>query len=154
LASLIITASSTGPTLALNPILTNQIDGKSAQTIEYSIERPTSTASGAIYDKIIEASAKYGIDTDNALRIAHCESNFRQYNEDGNVLHGKVNPADSGIFQINEKWHLEASQTLDLDIHTTKGNIEYAMRLLKKEGNRHWNWSKPCWGGDGPVKNV
>lgn len=148
MASLIITASSTsGPALALNPIIADQFEKPQvAQT--YSVKRPTSTASAEIYDQIVERSVKYGIHTDTALRIANCESNLRQYTENGEILHGKQNPADAGVFQINEKWHLSQSQALDLDIHTTKGNIEYAMWLMKKEGNRHWNWSKPCWGKD------
>lgn len=152
MASLIITATSTGPTLAINPLIASR-DSQVAP-VEYSVERPTSTASNVIYDKIVAASTKYGIDADTALRIARCESNFRQYNEDGTVLHGKVNPADSGIFQINEKWHLEQSENLDLNIHTTTGNIEYAMWLMKKEGIKHWKWSKPCWGGEQELKTV
>ena len=123
-------------------------------TKTYSVDRPTSEAGGKVYDKIIEASTKYGIHTDTALRIAYCESHINQYNTDGNVLHGKKNPADVGIFQINKKWHLKQSLSLGLDIYTTDGNIEYAMQLMKKEGNKHWKWSKPCWGEDGKVKNA
>lgn len=142
MASLIITASSTtGPALALNPLMTAN------QTIAptYSVERPVSQASNAVYDEIIDLSAKYDLNTDIALRIANCESNLRQYNSEGKILRGKVNPADAGVFQINEKYHLERSETLDLDIHKTHDNIEYAMWLMKKEGTRHWNSSKPCW---------
>jgi hypothetical protein len=92
-------------------------------------------------------SAKYGIHADTALKIAKCESEFHQYNSsNGEVYRGEVNPADVGVFQINEKYHLERSESLGLDIHKTHDNIEYAMWLMKKEGNRHWNWSKPCWG--------
>ncbi len=155
MASLIITASSTGPALAINPLVTSKINGQEVAQVEtYSIERPTSTASGAIYDKIVASSAKYGIHTDTALRIAKCESDFAQYDNAGEVKRGKVNPQDVGVFQINEKWHLDQSQAEGLDIHTTAGNIEYAMQLMKKEGNRHWNWSKPCWGAEGPVKKA
>lgn len=152
MASLIITASSTGPTLALNPILTEKFNDYNKPAIEYSVERPTSTQSQKIYDQIILSSHEYGVDTDNALRIAKCESGLRQYNEEGNLLRGKQNPADAGIFQINENYHLKQSQTQNFDIHSTQGNIEYAMWLMKKEGNRHWNWSKPCWGKEGPLK--
>ena len=148
MASLIITASSTGPTLALNPLLTEATKNQASQTIEYSVERPTSTSALRIYNEIIEASRRYGVDTDNALRIAHCESQFRQYDEQGNVLRGIQNPADTGIFQINEKYHLDQSQAIGLDIHQKTGNIEYAMWLMKKETNKHWKWSKPCWSGE------
>jgi hypothetical protein len=151
LASLIITASSTtGPALALNPLIAEKFDNQPVvQT--YSIERPTSTARAAIYDKIIELSAKYGVHTDTALKIASCESTLRQYDENGEALRGKVNPADVGVFQINEKYHLSRSQTLGFDIHKSYDNVEYAMWLMKNEGNRHWNWSKPCWNKSNEV---
>lgn len=146
LASLIITASSTtGPALALNPLITNKVN---QPAVTYSVEHPTSTAKEAIYSKIVDLSTKYGLDTDTALKIAKCESDFRQFNNDGEVYRGEVNPADVGVFQINEKYHLERSESLDLDVHKTTDNIEYAMWLMKKEGTRHWNWSKPCWGKD------
>ncbi|MCX6713954.1 MAG: hypothetical protein NTV48_02510 [Candidatus Vogelbacteria bacterium] len=117
----------------------------------YSVEKPTNSSSAKIYDLIIDTSKKYGVYADTALRIAKCESNFQQYDENGNIVRGKVNPNDAGVFQINEKYHLRRSQGLNLDIHTTKGNIEYAMWLMKNEGNKHWNWSKPCWGADGKI---
>lgn len=150
MASLIITASSTiGPALALNPLITNEFDSNQAFVQTYSlVERPTSAASAAIYDQIIDLSAKYGLHTDTALRIAKCESTFRQYDENDKVLRGQNNSADVGVFQINEKYHLGRSEALNLDIHQTHDNIEYAMWLMKKEGNRHWNWSKSCWNKD------
>ena len=135
-------------------LITSSTSPAYIQTETYSVERPTSASGQMIYDQIIVSSAKYGIHADTALRIARCESNFRQYNSDGEVLRGKQNSADAGVFQINEKYHLDRSQDLDLDIHQTQGNIEYAMWLMKKEGNRHWNWSKPCWGKEGVLKNV
>jgi len=128
----------------------NNATEEAAQS-SYSVERPQNTTNAKIYDQIIDASKKYGIYGDTALRIAKCESDFHQFDENGNVARGKVNPSDVGVFQINEKYHLDRSQNLDLDIHTTKGNIEYAMWLMKKEGTKHWNWSKPCWGNDGKV---
>ena len=152
MASLIITASTTGPTLALNPLLTSPIQTEVAQVETYSVEMPTSSTAQAIYNKIVKASDKYGIDTDT--RIAKCESDFRQYTSDGEVMRGEKNPDDVGIFQINEKYHLEGSQALGFDIHKTNDNIDYAMWLMKKEGNRHWNWSKPCWGTNKQLKNA
>ena len=131
--------------LALNPLVVDKFDNHQVITETYSVEHPTSTSGAAIYDQIIDQSAKYGLNTDTALRIAKCESTFRQYNENGEVIRGKVNPADVGVFQVNEKYHLSRSKTLGFDIHQTADNIEYAMWLMKKEGTRHWNWSKPCW---------
>jgi hypothetical protein len=124
----------------------DKLDNHQAVVETYSVERPTSQSGSAIYDQIIAQSKKYDLDTNTALRIAKCESTFRQYNENGEVVRGKVNPADAGVFQINEKYHLSQSEAQGFDIHQTAGNIEYAMWLMKKEGTRHWNWSKPCWG--------
>lgn len=103
------------------------------------------TAGNTIITMIREASAKYGIDDDLAVAIARCESSLRQYDQNGNVVRGKVNPKDIGVFQINEDYHLSRSQKLGLDIYTTHGNIEYALSLIKKSGNKPWSSSKACW---------
>lgn len=80
------------------------------------------------------------------LEIARCESHYRQYDDNGDVLRGNHNPRDVGIFQINERFHLEKSQELGYDIYTAEGNIRYAIWLSEKEGIGHWSASKPCWG--------
>lgn len=95
---------------------------------------------------IASKAKENGIDPVLAEKIAYCESTDRQFNEKGEVLRGLRNPDDVGLFQINEKFHLKRSQELGYDIYTTKGNIDYAMRLLKSEGSQHWDSSKPCWG--------
>ncbi len=79
--------------------------------------------------------------------IAKCESvGYRQYDESGNVLRGKINPDDIGVFQINTYYHLESSKKMGLDIFTLQGNIAYAKYLYDTQGTRPWNWSKGCWG--------
>lgn len=105
-----------------------------------------------IPDLITERAGTFGVSKDLALAIAFCESTYRQYDpnkkaEDGTpvVLRGVHNPADVGIFQINETYHLEKSKELGYNIYTPEGNINYGLWLLKNEGSRHWNWSKPCW---------
>ena len=91
-------------------------------------------------------SHEAGIDEDLAVDMAFCESTLRQFQEDGALLRGIVNSKDVGVFQINERFHLDKSISLEMDIYTTEGNIEYAMWLMKNEGVRHWKASKPCWG--------
>ncbi|MFA6274884.1 MAG: hypothetical protein WCX70_01905, partial [Candidatus Paceibacterota bacterium] len=98
-----------------------------------------------LYDKIVKTSVEYGIHPDTALNIAMCESSLRQYNNEGNTLRGIQNSDDVGVFQINEKYHLEKSRELGYNLNTPEGNIGYAMWLMKKEGTRHWNYSKTCW---------
>jgi len=110
------------------------------------MERPEDQGRSNLYDKIIKASVENGVDPDTALNIAMCESSLRHYGENGNTLRGLHNSNDLGVFQINEKYHLEKSQELGFDIETPEGNIGYAMWLIKNEGVKHWKYSKPCWG--------
>lgn len=77
--------------------------------------------------------------------IAFCESENRQFNDDGSVVLGKQNSLDTGRFQINQKYHLAKSKELNMDIFTLEGNTAYAMYLYEREGTRPWNWSKDCW---------
>lgn len=79
------------------------------------------------------------------LRIAECESNNRQFNEDGSVLRGRKNPSDVGRFQINEFYHLETARKLNMDIYTWEDNTAYALYLFEKNGTRDWLWSASCW---------
>jgi len=95
---------------------------------------------------IRETSEKNGIDDNLAVEIARCESGLRQYSDDGTVVRGRVNTKDVGVFQINEDYHLRQSQEQGYDIYTTRGNIEYAISLIKKSGSKPWSASKPCWG--------
>ena len=79
-------------------------------------------------------------------KIAWCESKNRQFNPDGSVHRGEINPQDTGKYQINEHYHLADSKKLGMDIYTLAGNTAYANYLLKTQGTTPWNWSKHCWG--------
>jgi hypothetical protein len=78
-------------------------------------------------------------------RVAFCESSLNHYDQNGKVLRGKVDSRDSGLYQINEFYHLEKSKELGLDIYTPEGNIKYAKYLLDTQGLNPWNASKKCW---------
>jgi len=104
------------------------------------------TTRSEIVNLIRKIAGQYDVDEDLALAIARCESDLRQYDKDGNILRGKVNSKDVGVFQINEDYHLRQSQAKEFDIYTVRGNIEYAMSLIKKSGHLPWSASKPCWG--------
>lgn len=94
-----------------------------------------------------EAQVKaYFEDAPILAEIAFCESRFRQYDENGNVLRGVVNSQDVGVLQINEKYHLDTAQKLGLNIYTLEGNMAYAKYLYDTQGTRPWNHSSPCWG--------
>jgi hypothetical protein len=94
---------------------------------------------------IRDQAAALGLAPELAVSIARCESTLRQFNPDGTLLRGMVTPSDVGIFQINEQYHLERSRELGYDIYTLDGNVGYALWLMKREGTKHWNWSRDCW---------
>ncbi|MDP3771934.1 MAG: hypothetical protein Q8Q94_00985 [bacterium] len=78
-------------------------------------------------------------------RIAWCESRGRQFDKNGAVLRGVVNPDDIGKFQINEKhWGAEAKQ-LGFNLASEEGNRKMAMSLFERYGTRPWHWSQSCW---------
>lgn len=78
-------------------------------------------------------------------RIAQCESSTQQFNPDGSVLHGVVNHADTGIFEINKTAHLKQAESMGLDINTLLGNVLYAKYLYSKNGLSDWRYSAKCW---------
>lgn len=99
-------------------------------------------------DLISQKAKQAGVDDELALRIAFCESRLHQFNKNGQPLRGQHNPDDVGVFQINETYHAKKSASLGFDIHSTEGNIDYAMWLLKNQGSKPWYWSQSCWDTD------
>lgn len=79
------------------------------------------------------------------VEIARCESQFRHYMADGSTLRGRVDNADTGVFQINKRFHEKRAVSLGLDINTLAGNIAYARLLYEEQGTRPWNASAHCW---------
>lgn len=92
-----------------------------------------------------EIIAEHFIDTPILKKIATCESENRQFNKDGSVLRGWANSQDVGVMQINEKYHLEASKKLGLNIYTLEGNVDYAKHLYATQGVKPWVHSSSCW---------
>ncbi|MFA6339009.1 MAG: hypothetical protein WCW87_03055 [Candidatus Paceibacterota bacterium] len=88
---------------------------------------------------------KYFKDIPILIEIANCESEFRHYTPDGEVIRGKINNQDVGVMQINEKYHLEEANDHDIDIYTLEGNMRYARKLYEKEGTKPWTSSAKCW---------
>ncbi len=106
----------------------------------------TSTASSTDSVQNTMAFVKsYYADEPLLIDIARCESTFRQYDKNGNILRGKVNSDDVGVMQINEKYHLEKAQSMGLDIRTTEGNVAYAKYLYDTQGAAPWSASQKCW---------
>jgi hypothetical protein len=78
--------------------------------------------------------------------IARCESRFRQFDKNGDILRGKVNDRDIGVMQINEYYHLDSAEKDNINLYTLEGNVVYARKLYEKFGTDPWNSSKACWG--------
>ena len=94
-------------------------------------------------EKIVRS---YFSDIPVMIEIARCESHFRHTLEDGSILKGRVDPADTGVMQINKRYHLETASELGLDLTKIYDNMTYARDLYERQGTRPWNASAPCWG--------
>lgn len=79
------------------------------------------------------------------VSVARCESHFRHELEDGSVLRGKVDGADTGVMQINRRYHEKRAQSLGLDLFDLEDNLAYARLLYEEQGTKPWNASAPCW---------
>ncbi|MEQ1666074.1 MAG: hypothetical protein ABL927_11940, partial [Bdellovibrionales bacterium] len=87
------------------------------------------------------------------IQIARCESGFRHTLKDGSVLRGVVDPADTGVMQINKRFHDNTATTLNLDLDDIYNNMAYARYLYEREGTRPWNASAPCWNSESLAMN-
>jgi hypothetical protein len=97
------------------------------------------------FNSVEQTVRVYFADLPILVRIAKCESHFRQYDDKGEVLSGVANYMDRGVMQINELYHNSKALTLGMDIHTLEGNLEYARHLYEQEGTRPWMSSSSCW---------
>jgi hypothetical protein len=79
------------------------------------------------------------------IEIARCESTFRHYLPDGSVLQGRVDSDDTGVMQINKRYHEERAIELGLNVENINDNMAYARYLYEKQGVQPWSASAPCW---------
>lgn len=118
----------------------------------------TDTAYGNIATNEDQATKErlIGTDTEKAVRsyfsdipvmiqIARCESAFRHTLPDGSILQGRVDPADTGVMQINMRYHGERAKALGLDLKDMQDNMEYARDLYLRQGTVPWKSSASCW---------
>lgn len=78
--------------------------------------------------------------------IARCESTFRHELQDGSVLQGRIDPADTGVMQINKRYHEETAIAMQLNLNDIYHNMAYARHLYETQGVQPWSASMPCWG--------
>jgi hypothetical protein len=87
----------------------------------------------------------YFADIPVMIQVARCESTFRHTLEDGSVLRGVVDAADTGVMQINKRYHESTATALGLDLNDIYDNMAYARHLYEKQGTQPWSASAPCW---------
>ena len=111
-----------------------------------TIEQASTTEARFMDSKILESYvAKQYADEPILVDIARCESTFRQFDPNGNVMRGKANKGDVGVMQINEKYHAEDAAKLGYNIYTAEGNVAFAKYLYNKFGSDPWSSSSKCW---------
>ncbi|HMO77764.1 MAG TPA: hypothetical protein PKA42_03290 [Candidatus Paceibacterota bacterium] len=79
------------------------------------------------------------------IEVARCESTFRHTLGDGSVLKGVVDPADTGVMQINKRYHEKTAIAMSLNLEDIYHNMAYARHLYEKQGTQPWSASAPCW---------
>jgi hypothetical protein len=79
------------------------------------------------------------------IQVARCESHFRHTLADGSILRGVVDSADTGVMQINKRYHAAAAAALGLNLDDIYDNMAYARHLYEKQGTQPWKASAPCW---------
>lgn len=93
-----------------------------------------------------EMVRSYFADIPVLIEVARCESGFQHDLANGSVIQGRIDAADTGVMQINKRYHETAATAMQLDIDDLQGNMEYARHLYETQGTRPWNASMPCWG--------
>jgi len=123
-------------------------DNQATSTVEPTVAIEATTTTHIPTNEGIEAKAKaYFKNTPVLADIAFCESSFRQYDQNGKILKGKVNKGDIGVMQINKYYHADKAEELGDDLNTVEGNMAYAKYLYEKEGTKPWDSSSACWKG-------
>jgi len=94
-------------------------------------------------------------DAAEMIPIIKCESNFRHYNDNGELLRNRAGSSAIGVAQIMSSVHPnekivqrynkinDTDFTVDdFDITTLEGNLGYALVLYSVNGTRDWECSK------------
>lgn len=111
-----------------------------------TIQAPAAIVQNMRDSKQIEAYVRKEFsETPILIEVARCESTFRQYGSNGEVIRGKVNKADVGVMQINEAYHADEAEKAGIDIYSVEGNVTFAKRLYAKFGTSPWSSSEKCW---------
>ena len=102
-----------------------------------------------VAQSVEEYVREYFADEPVMIEIARCESRFRQFDKNGQVLKNGEGSSAVGIFQIMSSIHDSYADKLGIDIYTMQGNAAYARYLYDTQGTKPWEAdlkSKGCWG--------
>ena len=130
-------------------ILIQSVAQKETDTTVNPSAQSTHTLAAAVAQnpQAVEAKVRaYFADIPIMAEIARCESTFRHRLADGSVLRGYVDSADTGVMQINLRYHAATAERLGLDLEDIYDNMAYARNLYERKGTQPWNASAPCWG--------
>lgn len=130
-----VIAVSGAATINTEPIAYGQITGETVEAEKVAI-----SVSGT--ESIVR---EYFKDIPVMVAVAKCESHFRHELSDGSILKGRVDPADTGVMQINKRYHEKRALELGLDLNNIYDNLAYARYLYEKQGTKPWNASSACW---------
>lgn len=145
-----IVSSSTVAALKKNGTTATSSEVK--QTAKQSSSAEAST--GGLNANVETEVREYFADIPLMAEVAKCESRFRQFENDGSIFRGKINDRDVGAMQINEYYHKDRAGKLGYNLHTLKGNMDYARLLYKEQGAQPWVSSSPCWKKSEVAKAV
>lgn len=129
-----------------------------AQSTQAVFERAMSAVDGQISKQgsVIDTGFEQSLTVEEYVRkqftnspimaeIARCESEFRHFGKNGDIIRGEENSSDIGVMQINEYYHSKTADRFGINLYTLEGNIEYSKYLYEKYGTSPWNASSKCW---------
>jgi Transglycosylase SLT domain len=106
-------------------------------------------------DVIARMAHVYGVDPNFALAVAQQESNFRQYDEQGNVLMSKVPGSHAtGIFQLQPSTAKEMGVDETNPAGNIVGGVLYLQKLLKDYGGNKEQALEHYYGSKDSAANV
>ena len=137
------------------PVIAANASTTSTSTV-YTVSVNTTDQTLTDSQKAVQEKAiKYFKDEPVLVAIAGCESSYRQVDQNGNIVRGKINKGDIGVMQINEYYHADVAKGLGYNLKTLDGNMAYAKYLYEQQGTKPWASSEKCWSQAlGPVRNT
>lgn len=73
------------------------------------------------------------------IKVAMGESGLKQWHSDGRVVRGKVDKDDTGLMQINKRYHDKTAKRLGLDYENSiVDNVKMARHIYDTQGITAW----------------